>query len=202
MRASVGFPQRKRTAALMGIKGLDKMSYVRAGGRGVGAGSWPRTLSDSAIAFAPCWRSPRCLMLSGCGLIVLDPAGEVARQQGNLVMISTALMLLIIVPVMALTVFFAFKYRAANQDAPYDPDWDHSTQLELVIWAAPLLIIICLGALTWVGTHLLDPYRPLAAAEAKGPGAPRLIAKSRWRCRSSRSIGNGCSSTPNRASRR
>jgi cytochrome o ubiquinol oxidase subunit 2 len=87
-------------------------------------------------------------------------------------MISTALMLLIIVPVMALTVFFAFKYRAANQDAPYDPDWDHSTQLELVIWAAPLLIIICLGALTWVGTHLLDPYRPLAAPEAKGPGAP------------------------------
>lgn len=111
-------------------------------------------------------------LLSGCGLIVLDPAGEVARQQGNLVMISTALMLLIIVPVMALTVFFAFKYRAANQDAAYDPDWDHSTQLELVIWAAPLLIIICLGALTWVGTHLLDPYRPLAAAEAKGPGAP------------------------------
>ena len=111
-------------------------------------------------------------LLSGCGLIVLDPAGEVARQQGNLVMISTALMLLIIVPVMALTVFFAFKYRAANQDAPYDPDWDHSTQLELVIWAAPLLIIICLGALTWVGTHLLDPYRPLAAPEAQGPGAP------------------------------
>ena len=111
-------------------------------------------------------------LLGGCGLVVLDPAGEVARQQGNLVMISTALMLLIIVPVMALTVFFAFKYRATNKDAAYDPDWDHSTQLELVIWAAPLLIIICLGALTWVGTHLLDPYRPLAAAEAKAPGAP------------------------------
>lgn len=111
-------------------------------------------------------------LLGGCGLVVLDPAGEVARQQGNLVMISTALMLLIIVPVMALTVFFAWKYRESNRDAAYAPDWDHSTQLELVIWAAPLLIIICLGALTWVGTHLLDPYRPLAAAEAKAPAAP------------------------------
>jgi cytochrome o ubiquinol oxidase subunit 2 len=31
----------------------------------------------------------------------------------------------------------------------------------LIIWSAPLLIIICLGALTWMGTHLLDPFRPL-----------------------------------------
>ena len=70
-------------------------------------------------------------------------------------------MLLIIVPVMALTVLFAWRYRQSNTAAPYEPDWDHSTQLELVIWSAPLLIIICLGALTWIGTHLLDPYRPL-----------------------------------------
>src|SRR5262245_17403655 len=100
-------------------------------------------------------------LLGGCGMVVLDPAGDVARQQGDLVLLSTALMLLIILPVMALTILFAWKYRD-KADARYDPDWDHSTQLELVIWAAPLMIIICLGALTWVGTHLLDPYRPLA----------------------------------------
>ncbi|WP_411157930.1 ubiquinol oxidase subunit II [Sphingopyxis sp. LK2115] len=108
-------------------------------------------------------------LLSGCGMVVLDPAGDVARQQGNLIVLSTALMLLIIVPVMALTIFFAWKYRASNRDATYKPDWDHSTQLELVIWSAPLLIIICLGAVTWVATHLLDPYRPLART---GPGKP------------------------------
>jgi cytochrome o ubiquinol oxidase subunit 2 len=105
--------------------------------------------------------------LTGCNMIVLDPAGDVARQQGDLIVLSTALMLLIIVPVMALTIFFAWRYRAANKDATYKPDWDHSTQLELVIWSAPLLIIICLGAVTWVATHLLDPYRPLART---GPG--------------------------------
>jgi len=108
-------------------------------------------------------------LLSGCEMVVLEPAGDVAQQQGNLVVISTVLMLLIIVPVMALTALFAWRYRAANREARYEPDWDHSTQLELVIWAAPLLIIICLGALTWVGTHLLDPYRPLART---APGAP------------------------------
>ncbi|WP_347302025.1 ubiquinol oxidase subunit II [Croceibacterium sp. TMG7-5b_MA50] len=112
-------------------------------------------------------------LLAGCGeLIVLDPAGDVARQQGNLVVISTALMLLIVAPVMAATAWFAWKYRAANTDAKYTPDWDHSTQLELLIWAAPLLIIICLGALTWVSTHLLDPYRPLSSGGSASPAGP------------------------------
>ncbi|NTS65670.1 ubiquinol oxidase subunit II [Sphingomonas sp. HHU CXW] len=116
------------------------------------------------------WRRPRlaaplalaaALALSGCDLVVMNPAGDVARQQADLILWSTALMLLIIIPVMALTVLFAWKYRATNKDAEYAPDWDHSTGLELVIWAAPLMIIIALGALTWVSTHLLDPYRPL-----------------------------------------
>lgn len=104
---------------------------------------------------------PLLALLGGCNAIVLNPAGDVAIQQRDLVIISTVLMLFIIIPVMALTVFFAWRYRQSNKSAPYDPDWDHSTHLELVIWAAPLLIIICLGAVTWMATHLLDPFRPL-----------------------------------------
>lgn len=105
---------------------------------------------------------PLLLGLAACSPVVLAPAGDVAAQQRDLLVVSTLLMLLIIVPVMALTIFFAWRYRASNKAARYEPEWDHSTHLELVIWAAPLLIIICLGALTWAGTHLLDPYRPLA----------------------------------------
>lgn len=112
------------------------------------------------------------LPLAGCHAVVLDPAGDVARQQGDLVVISTILMLIIIVPVMALTAFFAWRYRASNNAARYEPEWSHSTQLELVIWAAPLLIIICLGALTWVGTHLLDPYRPVSRLDQQTPVTP------------------------------
>jgi cytochrome o ubiquinol oxidase subunit II len=104
---------------------------------------------------------PLLAMLPGCEAVVLSPAGDIAAQQRDLLVWSVYLMLIIIVPVMALIIFFAIKYRASNKDAQYDPDWDHSTHLELVIWAAPLLIIICLGAITWSGTHLLDPYRPL-----------------------------------------
>ncbi|TPL07160.1 ubiquinol oxidase subunit II [Mesorhizobium sp. B2-4-14] len=108
-------------------------------------------------------------LLSGCDLVVLAPAGDVAAQQRDLLVVSTLLMLVIIVPVMALTVFFAWRYRQSNASATYAPDWDHSTKLELVIWAAPLLIIICLGALTWLGTHLLDPYRRIDRIESGQP---------------------------------
>jgi cytochrome o ubiquinol oxidase subunit 2 len=105
--------------------------------------------------------------LGGCNFVVMAPSGDVALQQRDLVIVSTILMLLIIVPVMALTVYFAWRYRQSNAKATYKPDWDHSTQLELVIWAAPLLIVICLGALTWMGTHLLDPYRQIGRIDAK-----------------------------------
>jgi cytochrome o ubiquinol oxidase subunit 2 len=102
-------------------------------------------------------------------MVVLNPAGSVAAQQGHLIVVSTVLMLLIVVPVMALTFLFAWRYRKSNSTATYTPDWDHSTQLELVIWAAPLMIIIALGALTWISAHTLDPYRPLRRLDAARP---------------------------------
>ena len=111
-------------------------------------------------------------LLTACSGEVLNPAGDIALQQRDIIYISTALMLLIIVPVMILIVVFAWRYRASNKDATYDPDFDHSTSLELVIWAAPLLIIICLGALTWWSTHLLDPFRPVNRISASKPVDP------------------------------
>ena len=109
------------------------------------------------------------LLLAGCNTVVMNPSGDIAAQQAHLVTVSTLLMLLIIVPVIVLIVLFAWRYRKSNTEAKYEPDWDHSTQLELVIWGAPLLIIIALGLITWISTHLLDPYRPLARLDANHP---------------------------------
>lgn len=116
---------------------------------------------------------PLTALLSGCNRAVLNPAGDIALQQRDIIYISTALMLLIIVPVIALIVIFAWRYRKGN-DATYDPHFDHSTALELVIWSLPLLIIICLGALTWWSTHLLDPFRPLNRVSATKPIDPKV----------------------------
>jgi cytochrome o ubiquinol oxidase subunit 2 len=110
-----------------------------------------------------------CILLGGCNAVVLSPSGDVATQQRNLLIETTLLMLLIIIPVMVTTLVFAWRYRQSNAAAVYKPEWDHSTYLELMIWSVPLLIIICLGALTWASTHLLDPYRPLERISSDQP---------------------------------
>jgi cytochrome o ubiquinol oxidase subunit 2 len=108
-------------------------------------------------------------LLAGCHLVLLDPPGDVARQQSDIMIVTTVIIALIIVPVLIAIGVVAWRYRASNKQATYDPEWDHSPQLELVVWAAPLLIIIAVGAISWIGTHQLDPYRPL---DRVAPGRP------------------------------
>ncbi len=134
-----------------------------------------RLIPSTAVfrRFAPVLLLP----LGACDWVVMSPAGDVAVQQRDLILVSTLLMLLIILPVMAMTVWFAWRYRERAKAKDYDPDWDHSTSLELLIWSAPLLIIIALGAITWTSTHLLDPYRPIERINAERkvePAAKRL----------------------------
>jgi cytochrome o ubiquinol oxidase subunit 2 len=126
-------------------------------------------VSSRAIGYLVALSLSCTTMLAGCDLVLLRPSGDVAAQQGHLVVLSTLLMLLIVVPVIALTLVFAWRYRESNTAARYTPEWDHSIQLELLIWSAPLLIIIALGALTWIGTHTLDPYRSLTRIDASRP---------------------------------
>ncbi|MCW6507589.1 ubiquinol oxidase subunit II [Lichenifustis flavocetrariae] len=113
-------------------------------------------------------------LLGGCEASVLNPAGDMAVRERDLIIASTGLMLLIVLPVMLVTLLFAWRYRASNTTAKYDPDFHHSTQLEVLIWTAPLLIIIALGALTWISTHVLDPFRPLRRIDATRPVASEV----------------------------
>ncbi|MFJ7885772.1 ubiquinol oxidase subunit II [Pseudomonas sp. NPDC096917] len=101
------------------------------------------------------------LLLGGCNMTLLDPVGQVGIEERNLIITATLLMLLVVVPVILMTLIFAWKYRASNKDATYAPKWSHSTKIEVVIWTVPILIIIALGVITYKSTHALDPYRPL-----------------------------------------
>jgi cytochrome o ubiquinol oxidase subunit 2 len=101
------------------------------------------------------------LLLGGCKATLLDPKGQVGVDEKSLILTSVWLMLIVVVPVIVLTVIFAYKYRASNTKSTYLPDWSHSTRIEVVVWAVPCAIILALSILTWTSTHDLDPFKPL-----------------------------------------
>ncbi len=103
------------------------------------------------------------LFLSGCNLGILDPKGIIAADEKRLLIDSVLLMLIVVIPAIVLTLLFAWRYREGNTSAKYDPNWYHSTTLEIIVWTIPCIIIGILAVVTWVTSHTLDPYKPLAS---------------------------------------
>lgn len=99
-------------------------------------------------------------LLAGCQGGVLDPKGQVGIEEKQLIIVATLLMLLVVIPVIFMTLYFAWKYRE-GRDEIYEPKWSHSTKIETIVWAIPIVIVIVLGVITWKSTHALDPYKPL-----------------------------------------
>lgn len=104
-------------------------------------------------------------LLGGCSAALFDPKGDIGVQEKHLILVALGLMLLVVIPVIALTLFFAWRYRASNTRATYAPKWAHSTAIEVVVWSIPCVIIITLGVLIWKTTHTLDPYRPIESRQ-------------------------------------
>jgi cytochrome o ubiquinol oxidase subunit 2 len=103
------------------------------------------------------------VLLSGCQLDVLSPKGDIGVHERSLIFTAMGLMLVVVVPVIVLTLWFAWRYRASNTKATYAPKWAHSNAIEAVMWGIPCVIIAILAWITWTSTHKLDPYRPLAS---------------------------------------
>ena len=105
------------------------------------------------------------LALAGCQPAVWDPQGPVGAAQLTILIDSLAIMLAIVLPTIAATLGFAWWYRASNIRARRLPDFAELGQLELIVWAIPLLTIMLLGGVAWIGSHELDPARPLASKD-------------------------------------
>ena len=117
---------------------------------------------------------PLAITLGGCNLVLLHPSGTPGKEESVLFIISAVLTGVIIIPVLIAIAVIAIRYRHSNKNARYEPEWDHSNRLELLMWAAPILIITVLGAVTWVDSHKLDPFRPLSRVEAVSAGSPAV----------------------------
>jgi cytochrome o ubiquinol oxidase subunit 2 len=100
-------------------------------------------------------------MLSQFDFAVLNPKGIIASKERNLLITATLLMLIVVVPAYALTIFIAWRYREGNGKAKYTPEWNHSTLAEAIWWGLPFLIIVILAGITWKSSHELNPFNPL-----------------------------------------
>src|ERR1700733_650243 len=121
----------------------------------------PRLQGASAKGQIPAALVAACLAGPCRGAGVLDPQGPVASAERLILLNATAIMLVVVVPVIVLTLAFAWWYRASNKRSTYSPDWAYSGHIELVVWSIPTMVVILLAGVAWTGSHLLDPPRAL-----------------------------------------
>lgn len=118
------------------------------------------------------------LLTSACNRGILDPVGPVGHAEKTILINSTAIMLAIIIPTMIATVAFAWWFRAGNKKATYRPDWEYSGAVELVVWSIPALTVLLLGGIAWIGSHDLDPAKPLPS---KAPPVHVQVVSLDWK---------------------
>jgi len=101
--------------------------------------------------------------LAGCSQGILDPKGPIAAAQLELLINSTAIMLVVVIPVIVATLGFAWWFRAANVRARRLPGENYEGRIEFVTWSIPALIVILLSGVIWISSWQLDPRRPIGA---------------------------------------
>ena len=105
-------------------------------------------------------------LAAGCNLVAPDSSGLVAQQDNDFFLLVTGLMLLVVVPVIGLVLFFAWRYRAGNVSATGAPDARRAPWPQIALWAVPLMIVVALALITFRSTPTSDPVRPLTKTHA------------------------------------
>src|SRR5471032_313165 len=115
----------------------------------------PRTVLPAATLL------PLAAGVGGCREGVLAPMGPIGGAENQILWETVGAMLLVVVPVIAMILAFAWWFLASNRRAAYLPDWSYSGKIEFTFWMVPFLLILFLATLAWSGSHDLDPYQPL-----------------------------------------
>jgi cytochrome o ubiquinol oxidase subunit II len=101
--------------------------------------------------------------LGGCSEGVLDPKGPIAAAERQILFNSLGIMLAIVIPTILATLGVAFWFRSSNTRARYLPDFHESGRLEMLVWSIPLMTVLLVGGVAWVGSYDLDPPKPIAS---------------------------------------
>jgi cytochrome o ubiquinol oxidase subunit 2 len=85
----------------------------------------------------------------------------VSDAERKILLDAVVIMLAIVVPTIIATLGVAWWFRPSNRRARRQPEFVYSGRVEIVVWSIPALVIIFLGGIAWIGSHDLDPARPL-----------------------------------------
>ena len=100
------------------------------------------------------------IYIKGAQIDVLEPKGIIAEKEKDLIVTSSLLMLIIVIPTLLLTGIFAWRYREGRGES-HAPNWDHNTLAEYCWWGVPTVIIFILAIFTYRTSFELDPFRPM-----------------------------------------
>ena len=101
--------------------------------------------------------------LGGCSEGVLDPKGPIAAAERQILFNSLGIMLAIVIPTILATLGVAYWFRSSNTRARYLPDFHESGRLEMLVWSIPLMTVLLVGGVAWMGAYDLDPPKPIAS---------------------------------------
>jgi cytochrome o ubiquinol oxidase subunit 2 len=102
--------------------------------------------------------------LGGCTEGVLDPKGPIAAAERQILFNSLGIMLAIVIPTILATLGVAWWFRSSNTRARYLPDFEYSGRLEMLVWSIPIMTVLLVGGVAWIGSHDLDPPKPITSA--------------------------------------
>lgn len=115
------------------------------------------------------------LLLTGCDYALFNSKGVAGKEMGDTILLTASIMLIVVIPTIILAVWLPIKYRKANTKATYAPEWEHSTKIEVIVWAIPIAIIVVLATIAYKTSYSLDPRQPVASSD-KEPLTIQVVA--------------------------
>jgi cytochrome o ubiquinol oxidase subunit II len=122
-----------------------------------------KLLITIAVALAISFIAAAAWYVSTLHIDLLDPKGIIALKQYNLLVFTTVLGFVVVVPVFIMAITIAWRYREGNTKAKYTPNVSTNRLAETIWWGIPVILIAILSVVTWISTHDLDPHKPLAS---------------------------------------
>ena len=109
----------------------------------------------------------------------MNPLGPIALDQRDHLFWVTVLTMVAVLPVFILLPIILFGYRRGRKKkGTYQPKWDSSTMLELLMWGVPIVLVVFMSARLWHSTHVLDPYEEI---HSKNPTVNLQVVGLDWK---------------------